>query len=192
MFKNIIGSKVNQLIAGLGVGYAALTGAASVEASSLDQQQAENNQPSKIINNVEMGNFGGGMLSDNSVVKLDDSGSLAVSDMDTSKAEIFSNPEVMKMMLTRDSFSNMQNAKDEITQVCDRFGIKDTQKFFDQMYDMNNQRKAEIEKILSPYGTPQRFKSLNGLENFNGEGNTFFPVMRKSDGQNQAGIAAVC
>lgn len=192
MFKNIIGSKASQLVAGLGVGYAVFTGAASVEASQLDQQQADNDQPSKIINNVEMGNFGGGMLSDNSVVNLDGSGSLAVSDMDTSKAEIFSNPEVMKMMLTRDSFSNMQNAKDEIMQVCDRFGIKDTQKFFDQMYDMNNQRKAEIEKILSPYGTPQRFKSLNGLENFNGEGNTFFPVMRKSDGQNQAGIAAVC
>ena len=179
MYNNIIGSKVSQLVAGLGVGYAVLTGAASVEASSLDQQQTENNQPSKIINNVEMGNFGGGMLSDNFVVKLDGSGSLVVSDMDTSRAEILSNPEVMKVMLTKDSFSNMQSAKDDIMQVCERLGIKDTQKVFDSMYNMNMALKSEIDNHLNKYGSNERrFKAARaGVENLSGEGNVYYPLM---------------
>ena len=45
MFNNIVGNKVSQLVAGLGVGYAVLTGAMGAEASQLDQQQADNNQP---------------------------------------------------------------------------------------------------------------------------------------------------
>ena len=45
MFNNIVGNKVSQLVAGLGVGYVVLTGAAGAEASQLEQQQADNNQP---------------------------------------------------------------------------------------------------------------------------------------------------
>lgn len=183
MFNNIVGNKVSQLVAGLGVGYVVLTGAAGAEASQLEQQQADNNQSSKIINNMEMGNIGGGFISDNSVVKLDGSGHLAVSNVDTSKAEFFSKPEVMKMLLTKDSFSNMQSTKGEITQICERFGIKDVQKVFDQMYDMNTTLKSEINNHLNKYGSDaRRFRAAKaGIDNLSGEGLVYYPFMRMKD-----------